>query len=253
MLATAHFAKEHGLEFDYFCRPLSTNARSEVQGNLALSLSLGMHLHECSDINKALEEFRASHDMSHILDLPRGVSCKEAEEGIAQLAQEIHDHFVQNFGGSRSSCLVFLPSGTGTTATFLNRHLQRLSRLSGHKASVIGVSVAMKPADLLRQIQAQYPHEELGYPLFTHPSRKRIRFAVPDHSVKAIWCAMKRKGVELDLIYGPVAWMTLFEYLPNIDPRQTEVYYIHTGGLTGNDTQMHRYTALTCKVPTPQL
>lgn len=57
MLATAHFAKEHGLQFDYFSRPLSKDARSEAQGNLAVALSLGMHLHECQDVNVGLEEY----------------------------------------------------------------------------------------------------------------------------------------------------------------------------------------------------
>lgn len=189
--------------------------------------------------------------MTHILDLPRGVSCSEAEEGIAELAQELHEHFFANFAGKRSSCFVFLPAGTGITATFLNRHLQRLSKESGYQATVVGVSVAMRPEDILHQIQGQYPDEQHGYPLFTHPTRKRIRFAVPDPSLKSIWCAMKRKGLDLDLIYGPVAWMTLFEYLPNIDPNQSEVYYIHTGGLTGNETQMHRYDQLTCNSAQP--
>ena len=57
MLATAHFAKEHGLQFDYFSRPLSKDALSEAQGNLAVALSLGMHLHECQDVNDGLNEY----------------------------------------------------------------------------------------------------------------------------------------------------------------------------------------------------
>lgn len=186
--------------------------------------------------------FRSSHEMASILDLPRGVSCNEAEEGIAQLAQEIHNHFTSNF--HRSSCHVFLPSGTGTTAMFLNRHLQRLSRQANYSATVVGVSVAVKPGDLLKQIQAQHPNEAHGYPVFTHPTKRRIRFAQPDATVKATWCTMRRKGLDLDLIYGPVAWMSLFEHLPTLDPSLTEIYYVHTGGLTGNETQLHRYAQL---------
>ena len=191
--------------------------------------------------------------MKTVLDLPRGVSCNEAEEGVAQLALEIHQHFVANF--NRPHCHVFLPSGTGTTAMFLNRHLQRLSRTANYSATTVGVSVAVRPADLLKQIQAQYHDELHGYPLFSHLTKKRIRFAQPDASVKATWCTMKRKGLELDLIYGPVAWMSLFEHLPSLDAENSEIYYIHTGGLTGNDTQLRRYERLSgsqsCPAPSP--
>lgn len=188
--------------------------------------------------------FRNTHDMTHILDLPRGVSCNEAELGLKELACELYEHFSQL---SKPSFSVFLPSGTGTTAFFLNRHLQLLSRESGHSATTYGVSVAMKPEDLLRTIQDKYPDEPLGYPNFVHPTKTRIRFAKPHPSVKAIWCAMKRKGLLLDLIYGPVAWMYLLEKLPSIDENTNAVYYVHTGGLTGIESQLKRYESVACK------
>lgn len=183
------------------------------------------------------------------------MSCDLAEVGLQQLAEEIDAHFQTIRTPKTRSMLVFLPSGTGTTATFLNKHLQLLSkRDQPYEVDTLGVSVAMKPSDLLSQIKAQYPNEPGKYPNFIHPSKKRIHFARPNPHVKAIWCAMKRKGLVLDLIYGPVAWMSLFEILPSIDSETCEVYYIHTGGLTGNGTQLHRYNKLeSCPVPQSSL
>lgn len=189
--------------------------------------------------------------MQRILDVPRGVSCEEAEEGLAKLAQELDDHFRSIRGEKTNSCIVVLPSGTGTTAMFLNKHLQILSsKDKPYLAKTVGVSIAMKQEDILKEIQAQYPNEKHGYPTFTHPSKKRIMFAKPDPTVKAVWCTMKRKGILLDLIYGPVAWMSLFELLPSVDPEACEVYYVHTGGITGNETQLHRYEEKACPAKT---
>lgn len=185
--------------------------------------------------------------------IPRGVSCELAEVGLKQLAEEIDAHFQSVRTDKTRSLIVVLPSGTGTTATYLNKHLQILSRHGNpYDTKTLGVSIAMKPNDLQTQIEAQFPNEVHPYPVFTHPSKKRIMFARPDPHVKAIWCTLKRKGLLLDLIYGPVAWMSLFELLPSIDPEACEVYYIHTGGLTGNETQLHRYqTTDACAVPRP--
>lgn len=57
MLAIAHFAKEHDLEFHFFCPPVSSTARSEAHGNLASSLALGMHLHESINPESSLETY----------------------------------------------------------------------------------------------------------------------------------------------------------------------------------------------------
>lgn len=180
-----------------------------------------------------------------MLFVPRGVSGPLAEIGLKLLAEEIDAHFQTIRTQKTQSVLVVLPSGTGTTATFLNRHLQALSKRGQiYQAKTVGVSVALKPEDLKSEIEAQHPNEPTGYPTFTHPSKKRIPFARPDPHVKAVWCAVKRRGLLLDLIYGPVAWMSLFEMLPSIDPESCEVYYVHTGGITGNDTQLHRYATL---------
>jgi hypothetical protein len=57
MLATAHLAKDFGLDFHFFTKPLSPKARHEPSGNLAASLSLGMHLHEATDVDASIKEY----------------------------------------------------------------------------------------------------------------------------------------------------------------------------------------------------
>lgn len=60
MLAIAHFAHEHHLDFHFFSPPVSAKARSESHGNLASSLALGMKLHESQNPEEALEEYVAA-------------------------------------------------------------------------------------------------------------------------------------------------------------------------------------------------
>lgn len=57
MVAIAHFAKEHSLDFHFFSPPVSAKARSESHGNLASSLALGMKLHESTNPEASLEEY----------------------------------------------------------------------------------------------------------------------------------------------------------------------------------------------------
>lgn len=182
-----------------------------------------------------------------VLFIPRGVSSEVADEGLAELAKEIHEHFASNFP-NKTSLITFLPAGTGTTAMFLHRHLHRLARLQNahYTPTTFAVSIAMKPHHLISRLQQSYP-DDPSFPEVIHPSGPRIRFAEPNARVKATWCCMKRKGLDLDLIYGPIAWMALLERLPSFDLDTAEVYYIHTGGLTGNDSQLKRYQA-TCNV-----
>jgi 1-aminocyclopropane-1-carboxylate deaminase len=165
---------------------------------------------------------------------------------LAELAREIFEHF-RNIAPHKNQIHVYLPSGTGTTAHFLHRNLLLLSENTGIQPYTVGVSIAMTPQNLLASVQRSHPAEP-GYPIFAHPSQGRIRFAEPNARVKSMWCFMKRKGIDLDLIYGPVAWMLLFEQLPSIDHSKAEVYYVHTGGLTGNASQLKRYPKDQCKV-----
>ncbi|MCD8213289.1 MAG: 1-aminocyclopropane-1-carboxylate deaminase, partial [Campylobacter sp.] len=45
-------------------------------------------------------------------------------------------------------------------------------------------------------------------------------------------------GVEFDLIYDPVGFLTLFA---NLDKFKNEILYIHQGGILGNISQKMRY------------
>ena len=49
---------------------------------------------------------------------------------------------------------------------------------------------------------------------------------------------MCKSGVEFDLVYDPVGFITLFA---NLDKLGAEILYIHQGGILGNITQRQRY------------
>ena len=100
--------------FRYFTRPLPRWLRESPTGNLAEALALGMVLVEQQDVP------RASDFAAHSLFVPQGVSMPEAEVGLTCLAGELNRYIAD---AGLVEPVVFLPSGTGATAFFLQRHL----------------------------------------------------------------------------------------------------------------------------------
>ena len=52
---------------------------------------------------------------------------------------------------------------------------------------------------------------------------------------------MTQGGVEFDLLYDPLGWLTLLDYLDQVCLKDWDILYIHQGGLLGNATMLPRY------------
>jgi 1-aminocyclopropane-1-carboxylate deaminase/D-cysteine desulfhydrase-like pyridoxal-dependent ACC family enzyme len=65
--------------------------------------------------------------------------------------------------------------------------------------------------------------------------KKKYHFAKPYEEFYKIYEKLQGTGIEFDLLYAPSMWLSLLE--------QTEekILYIHSGGVSGNESMKERY------------
>lgn len=219
MLALARFAQQRGLAFRYHTRPLPDWLRERPIGNLACALDLGMQLHE--------SEQPPAPDASPpgFLFIPQGIAIPEAETGLRALAEELEQDIQQH---DLRNPLIFLPSGTGTSAAWLNRHLPY---------PVVTTPLIAQRHWLREEMIGLLGSRQL--PQIIDPALQ-LPFGRPDRRLLTIWQdLLKETGVEFDLLYDPIGWLTLsrLDY-------QGDIIYLHCGGIEGNSAMLARYHRL---------
>ena len=221
MLSIAALCKEKGWQFEYYCKPLASQLKQYPTGNLKAALDLDMQLLESLDYETLIPTLQ-SHNQT--LVIPQGGANPMAERGIQVLADEIKQwQQEQNI----NKLNIVTPSGTGTTAYYLAKHLPDCQVLT---TASVGDNIY-----LMQQIQqlGNIPHNLK----LLEPSRK-YHFAKPYPEFLKTYQTLKQSGVEFDLIYAPLMWQTLLASMQNI---QGTVLYVHSGGLMGNTTMLKRY------------
>ncbi len=210
MYSLSVLAKRKGLSFIYYADHIPKLLRENPKGNYRHALKNGMQLRIGKPEAGAGELF-----------ISEGGAVKEAQKGIALLAAEI-EQWADHTGFANPN--VFLPSGTGTTALYL----QKYSRFAIHTCSCVGDD------DYLHKQFSQL--EQSGYPHIIK-KRKKYHFGKLYPELYELWQKLKvQTGIEFDLLYDPIGWQTLLQSSLN-DP----VLYIHQGGVLGNETMLERY------------
>ncbi|MGM0622765.1 MAG: 1-aminocyclopropane-1-carboxylate deaminase, partial [Campylobacterota bacterium] len=155
------------------------------------------------------------------LFVPEGGAAPIAKEGIKLLAKEIDDWAVQS---KIDRPKIFLPSGTGTTALYL----QKYSRFDIYTCSCVGDDSYLQKQFLKLQMR-------------THPTilpkKQKYHFGKLNRGLYRLWLELlETTRVEFDLLYDPIGWQTLLEH-----DLGKNVLYLHQGGLLGNETMLARY------------
>ncbi len=218
MLAIAAMCKSKDWEFTYYSKPISKLQREENLGNYFHSLELGMQHVEIE--YELYRDFIASlrvnlDDTTFLID--QGGAVEQAKEGLEVLAEEI-----------RASELdvksLATPSGTGTTALFL---ALALPEYKIYTTPCVGDVVYLK--------------EQMGA-LHTIPNNlvilepeKKYHFAKPYPEFLHVQKKLLDAGIKFDLLYAPGLWKCLLEQTDE------EIMYIHSGGVTGNESMLARY------------
>ena len=156
------------------------------------------------------------------LFINEGVWQPQAEAGFISQARQI-----ERWADAEGKTVdIFLPSGTGTSAAFLAKHV----KFDVFTCPCVG------DADYLKsEIEALTPNSKAR--ILQPP--KKYHFGDLKLELYQIWREVcEQTGIEFELIYDPVGFLTMTS---NLGVFKNEILYIHQGGALGNISQKLRY------------
>jgi 1-aminocyclopropane-1-carboxylate deaminase len=232
-------AKLKGWRFDFYVDHINDLLRQNPQGNYRGGIENGANIIELSaikDSDENIDDYINNHKRSTLksneLFVEEGGRGAEAAIGVELLAQEIDQWRSEN---SHTSLVVALPSGTGTTALFLQRYFVQ------HTLPITVVTCACVGGnDYLTQQWVSLDPNTAHHPKILS-SDKKYHFGKLYNEFYDMWQYLKQETqLEFELLYDPLGWMTLLDYIKQKSP-SSPIMYIHQGGLKGNESMLPRY------------
>jgi len=209
MYSLSELAKIKGVGFEYYVDHVADYLKQNPHGNYRHALDNGM---------KILEERFPKIIKDEELFIPEGGHFVEAEYGIKILADELKE----------VNADIFLPSGTGTTALYLQKHLKQIV----YTCACVGGERYLKKQFL--ELEA----DESKHPTILN-LEKKYHFGKLYREFFEIWIELKNETkIEFDLLYDPLGWLTMLRHQSKF---KKEILYIHQGGLIGNESMYPRY------------
>ncbi|MGE4456252.1 MAG: 1-aminocyclopropane-1-carboxylate deaminase/D-cysteine desulfhydrase [Arcobacteraceae bacterium] len=221
MYSMSVLAKIRGWEFEYYCDHISSYLKENPNGNYKGALANGANIIDLQGLPRPLLETK-----DDILYIPEGGYIQEANFGIKLLADEITEWIKLQ---TDNNFKIFLPSGTGTTALFLQRFLN----YPVYTCACVG------DEDYLRSEFVGLESDENLHPKILKTTKK-YHFGKLYKNLYLLWLELHSKTmIEYDLLYDPIGIETMINNSDVFDG--SKVIYIHQGGLKGNVTMLERY------------
>ncbi|QOG11960.1 1-aminocyclopropane-1-carboxylate deaminase/D-cysteine desulfhydrase [Arcobacter sp. FWKO B] len=221
MYSMSVLSRLKGWEFEYYCDHISSYLLENPSGNYKASLANGAKIINLNGTSRP--ELKTTNE---VLYIPEGGYAQESKYGIKILAEEINSWISTQ---KNKDFKIFLPSGTGTTALFLQEYLM----YPVYTCACVGDSAYLKKEFFgLNQ-------DETKHPIILETSKK-YHFGNLYKNLYELWVELKAKTmIEFDLLYDPVGFDTLLLNLNEFE--NSQIIYIHQGGLIGNITMKQRY------------
>jgi 1-aminocyclopropane-1-carboxylate deaminase/D-cysteine desulfhydrase-like pyridoxal-dependent ACC family enzyme len=214
MYSLSELAKLKNWEFEYYVDHIASYLKENPQGNYKNALQNGMQIFESNEFPKI---------KNSELFIPEGGYAKSSEYGIKKLADEINVEFRDR------KIVLFLPSGTGTTALYLQKHLN----FKVYTTACVGGDEYLKKEFLGLEKNKNYHPKILSL-------GKKYHFGKLYREFFEIWLELKEStSIEFDLLYDPLGWLVLQYFEKEFE--NFEVLYIHQGGVLGNESMLPRY------------
>ncbi|XPV68039.1 MAG: 1-aminocyclopropane-1-carboxylate deaminase/D-cysteine desulfhydrase [Halarcobacter sp.] len=221
-------AKLKGLELDFYVKHIGSYLEENPHGNYKEALKNGANIikKDVEDLNLFIRKNLLEDD---ILYIEEGGRVKEAEFGVEILANEIKTWAKEK---KLDDIKVFLPSGTGTTALFLQKHLP---------FEVLTVS-CVGGSEYLKKQFFSLEKEEKYHPIILESEKKYHFGKLYKEFIEIYEELIEQTGIEFDLLYDSLGFKTLFEYLQSYQTTNLPtILYIHQGGVLGNESMLSRY------------
>jgi 1-aminocyclopropane-1-carboxylate deaminase/D-cysteine desulfhydrase-like pyridoxal-dependent ACC family enzyme len=222
MYSLSILAKNKNWNFTYYVNHIASFLKNAPAGNYKYALENNMNIIEQKDfdINDT------SLEQEDTLIIKEGGALKEASFGIIKLADEINDYILEH---KLKNIQIFLPSGTGTTALYL----QKNSNVQVFTCACVGNSSYLKEQFL------QLETDESFHPIILETKKKYHFGKLYEENYTSYNKLLKQTHIEFDLLYDCVGMNTLLFHQDKIDINN--ILYIHQGGIIGNETMIPRY------------
>lgn len=227
MYSLSVLAKMKGWVFEYYVDHVADYLQENPHGNYRAALQNGMVLRPAQKTVAELVEGKPD-----ILFIEEGGRQQEAVYGIKILAQEIIAWQREN---NIEKLNIFLPSGTGTTALFLQKSLLTLN---AQRSTLVYTTPCVGNKAYLKEQFLMLEEDKVFHPTILCLEKKH-HFGKLYRENYEIWLKLQQQtGVLFDLLYDPLGWRTLLVY-PEVYSKPT--LYIHQGGVLGNESMLRRY------------
>jgi 1-aminocyclopropane-1-carboxylate deaminase len=217
MYSLSVLCKLKGLAFDYYVDHIASYLKENPVGNYKFAKEFGMNIKE-EELPLTFKE--------DVLFISEGGAVKEASFGIEILANEIKTWADEN---KIENLKVFLPSGTGTTALYLQKYLP----FEVLTCACVGDEDYLKKQFLLL--------EKDNHPTIIHREKKYHFGKLYKEFYEIHNKLLNQTSIEFDFLYDSLGWICFEKYRNSLNDKNNIFLYIHQGGLIGNISMQERY------------
>ncbi|QFU22423.1 pyridoxal-phosphate dependent enzyme [Shewanella eurypsychrophilus] len=231
-------AKLKGWQLDFYVDHIASHINENPVGNYGAALANGANVISLDSVPDRNDRDVLTYIQETILPneentvfVPEGGRCAYAEFGVFKLGAEIVQWAQTN---KQPELMVFLPSGTGTTALFLNKYFV----MQGVNIRVFTCAAVGGDDYLVKQFYELDENEAFHPKVVSLP--KKYHFGKLYREFYEMWFTLSQTGIEFELLYDPLGWIALKQYSQEFDSG-IPILYLHQGGLLGNETMLPRY------------
>lgn len=217
MYSLSVLCKLKNWEFEYYVDHIPNNLRQSPIGNYKYALKNKMKIFE-KELPHEFDE--------KTLFINEGGALKEASFGIEKLASEINSWANEN---KIENLKVFLPSGTGTTALYLQKYLP---------FEVLTCACVGEEEYLQKQFESL---EKDNFPTILKRKKKYHFGKIYKEFYEMYLELLNQTNIEFDLLYDSLGWIVFSDFLKESYDENCTYLYIHQGGIIGNESMIKRY------------
>ncbi len=217
MYSLSVLCKLKNWQFDYYVDHTASFLKENPIGNYKYAIKNGMNIIE-SEVPDFFDK--------ETLFINEGGALVQASHGIEVLANEIKLWINQN---NIKDIKVFLPSGTGTTALFLQKYLP---------FEVLTCPCVGDEEYLKKQFEVL---EKKNHPLILKIDKKYHFGKLYKEFYEIHNNLLTQTNIEFDLLYDSLGWICFENFVKQLKEANTTFLYIHQGGIIGNESMYDRY------------